>query len=211
MMSKKNTVIALALATTVTVGGCTGEIAKWSSEERAKPAIVELVSHQINLQMLQRQPTAGSKEKLDVFLENISVNRNAEVWVLSPDPQSADHVVSLLENLGIEPTQIRLTPFEANEIPSTVTIRVDQFLLNLAECTDWSNGNLINSSNRNSSNLGCSVDRNLALTLVNPRDLVRGRSLDMASGQTAVNAVRRYYSDKLKPLPDSNTSNFLNN
>jgi len=207
----KNNMLVAALIAVVMVSGCTREVAKWSPEEGTPPAQVELVSHQFNIPVDHQKPKSGSKIEIDKLLNRIGADATAEIWVLSPDTKSTDLVVAMLDDLGISESQIKLTPDGSNEKPFTVTLRVDQFFLNLSKCEDWSNGNLMNASNRNSSNWGCSVEKNLALTLVNPRDLVRGRPLGLASGQTAVGAVRRYYSDKLKPLPDSNTSNFLDN
>jgi len=207
----KNNVFVAALITVVMVSGCNREVAKWSSEESTKPAQVELVSHQFNIPLDHYQPTTNSKIEVDKFLKRIRADATAEFWVLSPDMKSADLVVAMLDDLGVSANQIKLTPFGSNEKPFTVTLRVDQFFLNLSKCEDWSNGNSMNASKRDNRYWGCSVNRNLALTLVNPRDLVRGRPLGLASGQTAVGAVRRYYSDKLKPLPESNTSNLLEN
>ncbi len=211
MKMMKNNMFVVALIAVVMVSGCTREAAKWSSEESTKPVQVELVSHQFDIRLDHHQPKSGSKIEIDKFLKSIGADATAEIWVLSPDMKSTDLVVGMLDDLGVSANQIKLTPIGSNEEPMTVTLRVDQFFLNLAKCEDWSNGNLINASNRNSSNWGCTVNRNLALTLVNPRDLVHGRPLGLASGQTAVGAVRRYYSDKLKPLPESTTSNFLDN
>lgn len=48
--------------------------------------------------------------------------------------------------------------------------------------------------------LGCATQNNLAMMVAEPKDLIQARSLDDADGVTAVNAIERYQTDKVKTL-----------
>lgn len=50
--------------------------------------------------------------------------------------------------------------------------------------------------------LGCANRSNIARMVVNPRDLIRARTLDSADGISAVGAVKRYHEADITPLLD---------
>jgi len=50
--------------------------------------------------------------------------------------------------------------------------------------------------------LGCANRSNIARMVVNPRDLIRARTLDSADGINAVGAVKRYHEADITPLLD---------
>ena len=56
---------------------------------------------------------------------------------------------------------------------------------------------------------GCASARNLALSVEQPEDLLRGRELGPANGVTAVGSMLRYTNNQTRGLIDSNTSTDL--
>jgi pilus biogenesis lipoprotein CpaD len=44
-----------------------------------------------------------------------------------------------------------------------------------------------------SSNFGCASERNLAIMIADPSDLIRGKKLNPASAEHSLNALDRYY------------------
>ncbi len=60
------------------------------------------------------------------------------------------------------------------------------------ECGDFSSGASFNWSNRSQSNYGCSIQRNLSLTVADPGDLNKAHSMSGSDGGATVNVVRSY-------------------
>ena len=70
-------------------------------------------------------------------------------------------------------------------------------------CAPWFNFPADVHSNGESPFLGCANDRNLAAMVAHPEDLVQGRALAPADGETTARAVATWREGKQKPLPAS--------
>jgi Pilus biogenesis CpaD protein (pilus_cpaD) len=70
-------------------------------------------------------------------------------------------------------------------------------------CAPWFNFPTDTHSNRDSPFLGCANDRNLAVMVAHPEDLVQGRALAPANGEKTARAVETWREGKDKPLPES--------
>lgn len=70
-------------------------------------------------------------------------------------------------------------------------------------CAAWFNLPADAHSNGDSPFLGCANDRNLAAMVAHPEDLVQGRALAPAEGETTARAVTMWREGKQKPLPES--------
>lgn len=63
----------------------------------------------------------------------------------------------------------------------------------IPRCPSWSTPNMADSSVSQTSNFGCASERNLAIMIADPRDLIRGKKLHPASSEHSINALDRYY------------------
>lgn len=63
----------------------------------------------------------------------------------------------------------------------------------IPKCPSWRVPNMGDSNVSQSSNFGCASQRNLAIMVADPNDLVRGKKLSPASAEHTSNALDRYY------------------
>lgn len=64
-------------------------------------------------------------------------------------------------------------------------------------CPDWSQSARINWDNSQHSNYGCAVNNNLAVQLVDPRDLERGRGTAGGNTDMSIRTIERYRAGEL--------------
>jgi pilus assembly protein CpaD len=87
-------------------------------------------------------------------------------------------------------------------------IEVGRYAVTLPPCPNWSSPPNATYTNAHTSNWGCAAATNLGLMVANPADLVSGRPLGPADGTTAVTAVQRYLTDRVKQPPTPTASPF---
>ena len=87
-------------------------------------------------------------------------------------------------------------------------IGVGRYAVTLPPCPNWSSPPNATYTNAHTSNWGCAAATNLGLMVANPADLVAGRPLGPADGTTAVTAVQRYLTDRVKQPPAPTASPF---
>lgn len=124
--------------------------------------------------------------------------------LLAPPARAA--VASLLGGAGVPAENVTFAPDQTG----APALQVTTYVALAPDCGAWSD--IYNGWYQNSPTeaLGCSNQRNLALMLADPRDLVQGRETVPADGQRMAGAVQRYRADKVKPFVKGNsTSAFL--
>jgi pilus assembly protein CpaD len=89
------------------------------------------------------------------------------------------------------------TPLVGIEADRAILV-VGRYTVSLPACPDWSQDPSADFTNAFSSNFGCANVTNLGMMVASPADLVSGRELAPADGETAVAAVDRYLTDKVK-------------
>jgi pilus assembly protein CpaD len=87
-------------------------------------------------------------------------------------------------------------------------IAIGRYTVTLPPCPNWSSPPQAEYTNAHNSNWGCAAATNLGLMVANPADLVSGRPLGPTDGATAVAAVQRYLTDRVKPPPQPTASPF---
>jgi pilus assembly protein CpaD len=85
---------------------------------------------------------------------------------------------------------------------------IGRYAVTLPPCPNWSSPPAAEYTNAHNSNWGCAAATNLGLMVASPADLVSGRPLAPADGTTAVNAVQRYLTDRVKQPPTPTASPF---
>lgn len=75
-------------------------------------------------------------------------------------------------------------------------------------CPDWSHNATINWDNSVHSNYGCAVNNNLAVQLVDPRDLERGRGGSLGDSEASTRVLQQYRAGEtpaaLNPIQGGN-------
>ncbi|MBV8131009.1 MAG: hypothetical protein JO282_00660, partial [Alphaproteobacteria bacterium] len=105
---------------------------------------------------------------------------------------------------GIVATTLALDTVPANH----ASVSIGRYAVTLPTCPNWSQPPNADFSNAYSSNYGCADATNLGLMVASPADLVSGRPLTGTEAQPAVNAVQRYFTDRVKTPPNPTPSPF---
>ena len=113
-------------------------------------------------------------------------------------------ISSELLRYGIVAQTLALDAVAANR----AIVAVGRYTVTLPSCPNWSQSLSYDFTNALTSNYGCANVTNLGLMVASPADLVSGRTLGPANGTTAVNAVQRYLTDRVKPPPTPTASPF---
>lgn len=153
---------------------------------------------------------APEVRRLDTFLDQAGMLPGDRVLVSAPtdDPLAGartGRLASLLarHGLGIEP----VPPPPGGIEPNRVLVLVDRYVAVPPACPDWSEDPSGSHTNTvTSSNYGCATLSNLAQMVVNPRDLVTGRTMGPADGDPAADFVMRYRTGTVKPFSGSSAS-----
>ena len=115
-------------------------------------------------------------------------------------------VAALLGAAGVPADNVAFTP---DGTPGT-TLFLTRYAAVPPDCRRWGDINEGWSENTPTGILGCSNQRNLALMLADPRDLLEGRATRPADGARMAGSVQRYRADRVKKLPsEAGTNGFL--
>jgi len=196
----------LALCTSVflAVAACTPSVSEWTPTEAPKKPRVDFVrmQHVATFTPGSAELARGEKEKLDAFLAAAEIGADDRIYFTpaSEDKLTAARIGKLAHQLsqrGVGATTMPPGPVPVNHM----VIAVERYVVTPPECPNWTGPAVGDHSNQPPSNFGCAVNTNFALMVADPRDLVIGRTLGPAEGDSALLAVQRYRADKLKPLP----------
>jgi pilus assembly protein CpaD len=146
--------------------------------------------------------------RLDDFLANAAVRPQEHVYVApaANDPLAAarvGRVVTILAQRQIGAERVEAPP--AGVASNHLLLIVKHYIVQQPACPDWSGPSFGDHTNYPASNFGCANMTNLGMMVDDPRDLTIGRAMGPASAEPSLNAIERYRTDTVKPLP-SNTS-----
>jgi pilus assembly protein CpaD len=153
--------------------------------------------------------TPGELRKLDGWVLTGSIRPADRVAIAAAGPpslaeQRAAAISRELLRYGIVTQTLALDAVPANH----AIVAVGRYAVTLPTCPNWSQSLSADFTNAFTSNYGCANTTNLGLMVASPADLVSGRTLGPADGQTSVNAVQRYLTDRVKPPPTPTASPF---
>jgi pilus biogenesis lipoprotein CpaD len=94
---------------------------------------------------------------------------------------------------GLRPQQLEVFSPEVKLPTKNIFIAGIFIKRNIPQCPSWSTPNMADSKVSQSSNFGCASERNLAIMIADPSDLIRGKKLHPASAEHSLNALDRYY------------------
>ncbi len=87
-------------------------------------------------------------------------------------------VKKLLREAGVLPREIMVRQGDApDQENGVVVLTYSANAVQVPECGDWSAHEAFNPSNRRTTNFGCSVQRNIGLTVADPGDLKRAKTM----------------------------------
>jgi pilus assembly protein CpaD len=196
--------LAIIAAALLLAGACT-PTANWSEVQTPKQNKVESIRlvHDVRFPS-GAQITSGEMAQLDAFINRHDIGYGDRVYVLtsvSNPPQRTTNVINYMKAHGI--AAVGLNSVEAQ--PGMVRIVVNRHVVVPPNCPDWSKPATADYGNTPMSNLGCSTTANLGAMVADPGELVQGRQPGAADAEGSTGAIRRYRTDKVKPLQTEST------
>ena len=205
--------VTLLAALAVIVAGCAQTVADWTPAATPNDIQLKWVTHEhsINFNSPANLLTNQESRSLDRFLSEIDVRPSDRLFV-DIGPQSGEVVSDA--RIGVINQQLRHYVPGAQAVAITgekgtdrnIRLIVGRYVVLPPNCPNFSRPTNTNTGNYSDSNFGCSNQRNLGLMLANPGDLVRGRTLGPADGESLSRGVRAYRAGKIIPpvVPKTN-------
>ncbi|WP_207479783.1 CpaD family pilus assembly lipoprotein [Arenibaculum pallidiluteum] len=189
--------------------GCAGERRPPAPEYLAghPDARLVAVAHSVSFPAGSDRPTPAEVARLDAFLDGIALAPGDHVHLVqgSDDGLAGRRKAALerqLRALGLAAEPAR-RDFGLAVSPAQVAVVVERASVELPRCGLFPSSRVDSGANLPHEDFGCATARNLALQVVDPRDLVVGGALAPADGTLAAKAVADYRADKTKPLPSA--------
>lgn len=200
------------LALVLLTSACAPMGAAWTPEESPKQIAVNVAaeSYVVKLDKRAKALPKGEHEELQQFMAHLGDLSNVEFSVRRTHKDlnvaALVPVEKELIKLGADPRRIyRLNEigFDYKDQWADVEIIAKRYVATAPSCPDQTRPEAGDGNNENSSNFGCATAAALALSVADPRDLVRGREPAPASGPHEVGAITRYNTDAVKALSET--------
>lgn len=197
----------LAALGVLLLAGCASTASDWSEVQTPKQNKVEPVRLVHDVRFTSgAQISTTEMAQLDGFIARHDLGYGDRVYVLTDangaSSQRARNVLNYMKAHGI--AAIGLSSVEAQ--PGVVRVVVNRHIVVPPTCPDWSKPMTSDYSNTPMSNLGCSTAANLGTMVADPSELIQGRQPGAADADASSGAIRRYRTDKIKPLESVLTS-----
>lgn len=196
-------IVLIATALCLSLGACATPEGPGTVEPR-RAEVGELESrHAVLFTSGSASVQEAEREALNRFLAPLLNDPHASVLVEAPaanaDTLARDRSMAVVQMLAERQITTRLEPL--NEYtPGSVRVLVRRVTAYVPNCPDWSSEDGSPFTNSVSSNFGCATARNLSLMIEDPNDLVRGRSSNVGTGNSAGDAVNRLRARQTVPL-----------
>lgn len=108
--------------------------------------------------------------------------------------RAAAEVETLLDDLAIGPSRLRLSHYRASGAASNapLILSFSQYVATPSPCGNWSEDYAFNPRNTRSPNYGCATQNNLAVMVADPGDLIAPRGMTPADAQRRDVVLERY-------------------
>jgi pilus biogenesis lipoprotein CpaD len=126
----------------------------------------------------------GGQGPISVLVSDSGVNNELKVSRIKA-------MRRLLTKAGVNNNLIKVLPFNAGK-NAAITLSFAANIAKPPDCGHWGSGSSFNWSNRRHDNFGCSVQRNLGLTIANPQDLKKPNTMGKSDGEKGANTINSY-------------------
>lgn len=187
------------------LGGCAMQQPALPPATAQTPA-VKAIGNAVPFAIDPRNGAIGAEERGRVVRTVAGLGRDTTPHVTVTGPMLAAParaaVASLLDEAGVPQENVTFAPDQTG----APALQVTTYVALAPDCTAWSDIYSGWYQNSPTAALGCSNQRNLALMLADPRDLLQGRETVPADGQRMAGAIQRYRADKVKPFAKGNST-----
>ncbi|HKQ46167.1 MAG TPA: CpaD family pilus assembly protein [Rhizomicrobium sp.] len=170
---------AAALACVIIAGSCsvTGDAPiVWQDGARNHPITVEPKFRELKVQFAAGGMSADDAAKFDAFLADYRVRGNGSLGISVPSGSSSRAATEFFAEraaaTGISRDKILVSTHNAVNGDMRVDVSYIAYTAHAESCGDWSENEAFTLDNRTSKNFGCSVQRNIAAMVADPRDLL---------------------------------------
>ena len=204
-MTLENILRAAAIGCIMMASSCavTNDATSISSDGAVNhPIAVEPTFREVKLQF------AGGGEGLDIdeavkfegFLDEYRARGNGSLGISVPNgPPSRAAITWLAERAaatGIPRDKILVSTHDVANGDYRVAVSFIAYQARANECGDWSENLAFSADNLTSKNFGCSIQRNIAAMVSDPRDLLGPRRFDPADARRAATVIDAYQQGK---------------
>lgn len=166
----------------------------------AKPKEAVLVLDNMTEQRIAHEPSLSAR--VGAFTYDF-VNRSSSVMQVlvgagtASEAQAheiAREAVRVLVRHGVPASrmEVKLVSGSSNLKPGTVVMRYSQWAAVAPECPGWGSNVSIDYSATNTPNFGCSIQRNIAAMVADPRDLAQPTPLELREGMPGEAVMRKF-------------------
>ena len=153
---------------------------------------------------------SSERARLDGWFRSLQLGYGDTIYVDGAYPDAArDDVARVAGQYGML-VDVGSPVTQGSIPPGSVRVVVSRSRAEVPNCPDWSAPSQPNQNNNSMSNLGCSVNSNIAAMVANPQDLLHGREGDpYVDAAAASRGIGVYYSSPptgKKGLQDVKTS-----
>jgi len=200
---RRTTLIAVLA---VIVAGCAQTVSDWTPAASTHDLQVKWVTHEHSVSFNNRENllTSTAARSLDRFLNEIDLRPSDRLFV-DVGPQAGE----VVDDGRVDAINQQLRHYFPNARATAITgvkgtnnqinLVVGRYVVLPPNCPDLSRPTAANPGNYTDSNLGCSTQRNLGLMLADPGDLLRGRPLGPADGESLSRGIRNYRAGEVIP------------
>lgn len=199
--------------------GCTIPEPLTESSFAHKQLAVEKTTEYFWIKWHKKRLPASQKNKLIQFFKTkMAPGCHVRFCINVDRSEKAKEMIKVLKEAGFKKHQIAIDPFVpgvteilpenqaayAND-PALFGIAVDHYSIVIPKCPDWSRSMGSADSTRNSSNFSCSVMKNFALMVSDPKDLVKPYASSKVSGDYVEKATEKYLTGASKTAAASSS------
>jgi len=189
-------VVALVLG----VSAC--DLPERSADYReAHPVSVQPETRELALMTRVEAETLTSEDQFafDGFIRDFHLRASGPIGIQIPANSASgierkariESITSLLVSAGVDRRAITELPPDGGT-GSSLVISFATSKVIVPECGHWAEPSSYNWANRRSPNYGCSMQRNLGLTVANPRDLKRAQNTENYDGNRGASIIESY-------------------
>lgn len=200
-MNLENIFRAAAIACILTGGSCAvsnDATSIGSDGAENHPIAVEPSFREIKLQYAGGEGGLDVDEaiKFDAFLDDYRAHGNGSLGISVPNgPPSRTAITWFAERAaatGIPRDKILVSTHDARDGDFRVDVSYIAYTARAPECRDWSENLAFSADNLTPKNFGCSIQRNIAAMVADPRDLLGPRRFDPADANRAATVIGKY-------------------
>ena len=143
----------------------------------------------------------AEQAKFTSFVANYEAHGNGAIAVNAPSGASSQAALGFfaqrINEMGVSKDRILIATHDAPDGDMRVEINYVTYQARADRCGDWSDDLAVTLSNETPHNFGCSVARNIAAQVADPRDLMMPRDMEASDGARRAGVITNYEAGKV--------------